>query len=146
MKPPTEKRNGGSVSEAAACVKPKRPSSDELDESVKASGRNDLEAAQVGPRRIVMVNRLMPNPPQAKRVTRPSRWGNPHRCDPKDPADRDRATAMFEADLYAGRLAFNIDDVRRELRGWHLVCHCPNDGHGCHAEVLVRVANEGERK
>ena len=36
MKPPTEKRNGGSVSEAAACVKPKRPSSDELDASVKA--------------------------------------------------------------------------------------------------------------
>ncbi len=95
-----------------------------------------------GPRRIVMVNRFMRNPPQAKRVTRPSRWGNPHRCDPKDPAARDRATAMFEADLYAGRLAFSIDDVRRELRGWHLVCHCPNDGHGCHAEVLVRVANE----
>ena len=52
MKPPTEKRNGGSVSRTAACVKPKRPSSDELDESVKASGRNDLEAAQANPRRI----------------------------------------------------------------------------------------------
>ena len=103
---------------------------------------DDLEAAQAGPRRIVMVNRLMPNPPQAKRVNRSSRWGNPHRCDPKDPAARDRATAMFEADLYAGRLAFSIDDVRRELRGWHLVCSCPNDGHGCHAEVLLRVANE----
>ena len=107
---------------------------------------DDLEAAQASPRRVVMVNRFMPNPPQAKRVTRPSRWGNPHRCDPKDPADRDRATAMFEADLYAGRLAFSIDDVRRELRGWHLVCHCPNDGHGCHAEVLVRVANGEVRK
>ena len=53
MKPPNPKRNGGSISEAAACVKPKRPSSDELDESVKASGRNDLEAAQAGPRRMV---------------------------------------------------------------------------------------------
>ena len=145
MKPPTEKRNGGPVSRTAACVKPKRPRPDELGESVNASGRNDLKAAQANPRRIVMVNRLMPNPPQAKRVTRPSRWGNPHKCDPKDPADRDRATAMFEADLYAGRLAFSIDDVRRELRGWHLVCHCPNDGHGCHAEVLVRVANEEAR-
>ena len=30
MKPPNPKRNGGSVSEAAACVKPKRPSSDAL--------------------------------------------------------------------------------------------------------------------
>jgi len=111
--------------------------------NVKAA---DLEAAQAGPRRIVMVNRLMPNPPQAMRVTRPSRWGNPHKCDPKDPADRDRATAMLEADLYAGRLAFSIDDVRRELRGWHLVCSCPNDGHGCHAEVLLRVANGEVRK
>ena len=137
MKPPTEKRNGGSVSRATAHMITTSPKEvDEADASVKASG----------PRRIVMVNRLMPNPPQAKRVTRPSRWGNPHRCDPKDPADRDRATAMFEADLYAGRLAFSIDDVRRELRGWHLVCACPNDGHGCHAEVLVRVANEEERK
>ena len=36
MKPPTEKRNGGPVSRTAACVKPKRPSSDKLDESVKA--------------------------------------------------------------------------------------------------------------
>ena len=137
MKPPTEKRNGGSVSRATAHMITTSPKEvDEADASVKASG----------PRRIVMVNRFMPNPPQAKRVTRPSRWGNPHKCDPKDPADRDRATAMFEADLYAGRLAFNIDDVRRELRGWHLVCSCPNDGHGCHAEVLVRVANGEVRK
>ena len=30
MKPPNPKRNGGSVSEAAACVEPKRPSSDAL--------------------------------------------------------------------------------------------------------------------
>ena len=137
MKPPTEKRNGGPVSKATAHMITTSPKEvDEADASVKASG----------PRRIVMVNRFMPNPPQAKRVTRPSRWGNPHKCDPKDPAARDRATAMFEADLYAGRLAFSIDDVRRELRGWHLVCSCPNDGHGCHAEVLVRVANGEERK
>ena len=138
MKPPNPQRNGGPVSETAAIVNPAKDL-DVLGESVKA---DDLEAAQVGPRRIVMVNRFMRNPPQAKRVTRPSRWGNPHRCDPKDPAARDRATAMFEADFYAGRLTFTIDDVRRELRGWHLVCHCPDDGHGCHAELLVRVANE----
>ena len=36
MKPPNPKQNGGSVSRTAACVKPKRPSSDKLDESVKA--------------------------------------------------------------------------------------------------------------
>lgn len=136
MKPPDPSKSGDPRKEVAAPMNPSEAKPDEADASVKASG----------PRRIVMVNRLMPNPPQAKRVTRPSRWGNPHRCDPKDPAARDRATAMFEADLYAGRLAFSIDDVRRELRGWHLVCHCPNDGHGCHAEVLVRVANGEVRK
>ena len=142
MKPPDPNENGGPVSKATAHMIATSPKeADEADASVKASGRNGLQAAQAGPRRMVMVNRFMPNPPQAKRVTRPSRWGNPHRCDPKDPAARDRVTAMFEADLYAGRLAFNIDDVRRELRGWHLVCACPNDGHGCHAELLVRVAN-----
>ena len=92
--------------------------------------------------RIVMTHRFMPNPPGAVRVTRPSKWGNPHRCDPKDPADRDRVTALFEADLRAGRLAYNVDDVRRGLRGKDLVCSCPDDGRGCHAAVLLRVANE----
>lgn len=36
MKPPNLKRNGGSVSRTAACVKPNRPRPDVLDESVKA--------------------------------------------------------------------------------------------------------------
>jgi hypothetical protein len=52
MKPPNPKRNGGPVSRTAACVKPNRPRPDKLGESVKASGRNDLEAAQANPRRI----------------------------------------------------------------------------------------------
>jgi hypothetical protein len=141
MSEPPESAKGAAPKDRARCKT--------LTEAFDHAGNvkaDDLEAAQASPRRVVMVNRLMPNPPQAMRVTRPSRSGNPHRCDPKDPADRDRATAMFEADLYAGRLAFSIDDVRRELRGWHLVCHCPNDGHGCHAEVLVRVANGEVRK
>ena len=50
MKPPTEKRNGGSVSEAAAIANPAKDV-DTVGESVKASGREEIEAAQAGRRR-----------------------------------------------------------------------------------------------
>ena len=47
MKPPNPKRNGGSVSEAAACVEPNRPRPDELGESVKAADLEQLARAYV---------------------------------------------------------------------------------------------------
>jgi hypothetical protein len=40
----------------------------------------------------------------------------------------------------AVRLAVTLDDVRRELRGFDLACHCPRD-ESCHADVLIEIAN-----
>ena len=51
MKPPTEKRNGGSVSRTAAIANPAKDV-DVLGESVKASAREEIKAAQANPRRV----------------------------------------------------------------------------------------------
>lgn len=70
-------------------------------------------------------------------MTRPTKWGNPH------PLSLGRAEAVrrYEADLLAGRLAVSVDDVKRELGGRDLACYCPL-AEPCHADVLLRVANE----
>ena len=97
-------------------------------------------------KRLVMKNRFMQNPPNSKRVTRPSKWGNPHKCEPKDPEARDKAAKDYAEDFMAGRIKWKgnpltIEDARRELGGFDLICSCPNDGHGCHGNYLLEIAN-----
>lgn len=90
-------------------------------------------------------------------VTRPGKWGNPYTLSDYNivnaddtPAPRavqleqSRAMAVrdFEAALGAGLLDFSEADVRRELRGRDLLCWC-NPGDACHADVLLRISNEG---
>jgi hypothetical protein len=77
-------------------------------------------------------------PAGAVRITRPSRWGNPHEVGPDCPPDA--AVARFRVDLYAGRLRVTVEDVRRDLAGRDLACWCPPD-RPCHGDVLVEVAN-----
>lgn len=78
-------------------------------------------------------------PPGALVVARPSRWGNPFRTG----IDGDAATcvARYEQALRAGELRVSVGDVRAELVGRDLACWCPLDA-PCHADVLVRIANE----
>jgi hypothetical protein len=77
-------------------------------------------------------------PAGAVRITRPTRWGNPHKVGPDCPPDV--AAARFRADLYAGRLRVTVDEVRRDLAGHDLACWCPLD-RPCHGDVLLEVAN-----
>jgi hypothetical protein len=94
-----------------------------------------------------MAGRKMRNPPGSRRVTRPGKWGNHgHPCDPKSPEARDRAAEAYEADFLAGRVLWHgkpltVADAVQELGGLHLICYCPDDGHGCHANFLLRIAN-----
>jgi hypothetical protein len=85
-------------------------------------------------------------PPGAKYVGRPSRWGSKYvfrNADVKPGRvlvpDRATVVARYEADLRADpeRLAA----VRDQLRGHDLACYCPLDLQ-CHADVLLRIANE----
>ena len=79
-------------------------------------------------------------------VTRPTKWGNPHRVGDilgdRTSGDIQRAVRSFGIALRAGRLPVTVADVRRELRWKNLACFC---GEGpCHADVLLAIANKGD--
>jgi hypothetical protein len=70
-------------------------------------------------------------------IARPSKWGNPHKV---GRLTRDQAIAAYERDLYAGRLPFTVDDVKRELKGRDIACWCGLED-ACHGDVVLAVAN-----
>ena len=81
-------------------------------------------------------------------VARPSRWGNPfrvgdiHHSTGERIADVATAVRLFEAHWFNGSHEENMAPiVRDELRGKNLACWC-KPGTPCHADVLLRVANE----
>lgn len=94
-------------------------------------------------------------PPNTVKVDRSTRWGNPYKVHGDGyPMTPEVAVMLFEKLLnehrcfvanvcgdYLGR-ATTVDDIKRELRGKNLACWCPI-GQPCHADVLLRVANEG---
>ena len=75
-------------------------------------------------------------PPGAVYVGRPTKWGNPIRLD--DESERDEVIVNYEAWLL--RQQHLVEAARRELRGKDLVCWCAPLA--CHADVLLRIANE----
>ena len=76
-------------------------------------------------------------PASAVCVTRPGRWGNPFVIG-KD-GDRAQVLARF-ADYARARLAEEPDWLA-PLREKDLACWCP-PGEACHADILLRFANE----
>ena len=78
-------------------------------------------------------------------VSRPSKWGNPFPFDATSSMEKQRLRAAsverFEYELLHGgrKLAFTVEDVRRDLRDKNLACWCPLD-EPCHADVLLTVA------
>lgn len=70
-------------------------------------------------------------------VSRPTKWGNPHK---PGKLTRAQAVASYRRDLNSGKLRVDAADARSELRGHDLACWCPLDG-PCHADVLLKVAN-----
>ena len=83
-------------------------------------------------------NKRDPNVPKdAVYVGRPTKWGNPFVM------DGDEDTRDFVIDQYALRLGMRPDlreAAKKELRGKHLVCYCAPLP--CHADILLRLANE----
>ena len=80
-----------------------------------------------------------PKPPKgAIYVGRPTKWGNPFVLEQEE--DRDDVLAQYEEWLLSQPEL--VAEVRRELKGKHLVCWCAP--RACHADILLRVANEQE--
>ena len=81
---------------------------------------------------------------EAVYVGRPTIWGNPFPIDPLDDEDMARVIAIRKFKLWA------YDDkqrnwrkrVRADLKDKDLVCWCSPEA--CHAEVLMKIANEKE--
>lgn len=79
-------------------------------------------------------------PPNTLNVARPSRYGNPHHIGMCPVCGvthtREEAVAEFEAEL--SQLSANHFEV---MRGKNLACWCKLNER-CHADVLLRLANE----
>ena len=84
-------------------------------------------------------------PTGAVSVTRPGRWGNPHRG--PDAAERFAVDLRgCVADPYDAAYPIEIRRIAEQigaLRGLDLACYCPLD-QPCHADVLLEVANGGD--
>lgn len=85
-------------------------------------------------------------PPNTVIVARPSKYGNPHHiglcpvCGVTH--TREEAIAEFEAETHDPHVRLRI---REELAGKNLACFCGLD-QACHADVLLRIANEKGRE
>jgi len=91
----------------------------------------------MAPQRFRIASYLDPKPPNGKRVTRPSRWGNPFRIG-HEAADAAEAVVLFRQHLQQHPALVEL--ATRELRGFDLGCNCPLD-QPCHADVWLEVAN-----
>ena len=94
----------------------------------------------MAPQRFRITSYLQSNPPNGKRVTRGSRWGNPFRIG-HEAADAVEAVALFRDHLQ--QHSHLVELASRELRGFDLGCTCPLDQH-CHADVWLEVANQAQ--
>ena len=86
-------------------------------------------------------------PPNAKKVDRSTRWGNPFAVGMPGIPDVATAVARFRDAMEHGGFGdatldrqFARDHIRAELVGKDLACWCPLDG-PCHADVLLEIAN-----
>lgn len=98
------------------------------------------------PRRVKITGDLFhPHVPAgAVKITRPSRWGNPHPvgrpCKPCGGTVHDLGASLT---LFRRHLDSNPDLVeraRRELAGRDLACWCPPD-RPCHADIWLELVN-----
>lgn len=90
-------------------------------------------------------------PPNTMKVDRTTKWGNPFVVGKH--GTRDYCVQLFEY-LLGGLVCVSADNVQAQedyramaardrllLRGKNLACWCPL-GEPCHADVLLRLANE----
>ena len=89
-------------------------------------------------------------PPGVRSVTRPSRWGNPHKCDVECLMcgvihDRDQAVDLHQRDLAAAVVLTRLlagDPLPKWLEPLAaadgLACRCPTDAR-CHGDLLLEL-------
>jgi hypothetical protein len=78
-------------------------------------------------------------PPNTIYVGRPSKWGNPFAKD-EDPRYAYTSYQMWLHDRPEGQQI--ATEARAELRGKNLACWCDVHFEYCHADILLRIANQ----
>lgn len=72
-------------------------------------------------------------------IGRPGKWGNPFVM--KKEEDRQLVIDQFIAWLATGGAPYNLEDIKRELKGKRLLCWCHPKA--CHGDVLAQLADSG---
>lgn len=93
---------------------------------------------RVLPRRIQLTTGFIPSPPNSRRVTRPSKFGNPFPVQDRTPTGHAAVVAKYRQHLQDTTAL--VEMIKRELRGFDLICSCRLYS-PCHADVLLEVAN-----
>jgi hypothetical protein len=84
----------------------------------------------------VQIRYFKPDPPNTKRVARPSRWGNPYKVGDY--------TLEESLRLYRIALENTLDDnptFLNPLKGFNLGCYC-KEGAPCHGDILLEFLEE----
>jgi len=94
-------------------------------------------------------------PSNTTKVDRSTKWGNPFKVGalamhPKTRRrvfvdSKETAIALFALYLKSASGSKLADEAREELRGKHLACWCKHN-HDCHADLLLALANGGNRR
>ena len=83
-------------------------------------------------------------PPNTVVVARPGIWGNPFKIGEKllggESLSREKSIELYEQHILAGDWP---SVIRLKLRGKNLACWCPLS-EPCHADVLLRIANDAD--
>lgn len=100
------------------------------------ASHNHMEGADLMPKVWNARDKANPPPRDAVLVDRRTKWGNPFVM--RDESQRDAVCRRFEKHIQDHPEL--IPAIRAELRGKDLVCWCAPKR--CHAETLMRIANE----
>lgn len=97
--------------------------------------------------KIIIYNKraLGPTPPNSVYVGRPTKWGNPFSHMESSHAmhivpSRAAAIRAYSKWIHAPEQSKLRADMRRELKGKHLICWCAP--FACHAEIIRDIANK----
>lgn len=70
--------------------------------------------------------------PEDVLIDRTTKWGNRHKHGTKEENIRDHIQELLDNPQL-------VEDIKRELKGKNLVCHCAPKG--CHGDIMIKIAN-----
>lgn len=79
----------------------------------------------------VQIHYYKPNPPNTKRVSRPSRWGNPYKLN-----EYTLEESLKAYKYWLGHKLIHEPHFLDPLKGYNLGCFC-KEGEPCHGDIIL---------